>query len=371
MKFYQTYTSNTIAGTANQCFTTSAADCVRTGRAFYKIANGGEYEYALVFSNIVASTYSQGEVSRVNRVCDEWEILSMKVGRLPVGAIGADFEENGTYAEQATDFHTVTFSGSESKTVMPGEFYTTDPFVMAFEENEYLCLEVTFKGPMVPYHPETLIPTFRKTESGWTFHKEMPLADMVGIKRAVKTRVAYLGDSITQGCGTVLNAYEHWNAPLSKMLGSAYSFWNLGIGYGRAYDMATDGAWLFKAKQNDLVVLCCGVNDILHTQDLTAQQLIGHIETIVAALKAAGCRVLLQTIPPFDYIEEKRVKWEEVNNYIKTVMPQKVEAVFDVVPIIGLADAPHRSKYGAHPDGVGCAKWAEALYPVLKAVLER
>lgn len=369
MKYFETYTSNTIAGTANQCYTSSATENARTGRVFYKIMNGGEYEYALAFSNIIASTYSFGEISRANRVCDEWEILSMRVGRCEKDVIGADFMENAEYANLAEDFRAVTFGGKTTKTVMPGEFYVTDPFTMTFEADEYLCLEVTFQGPMVPYHPEAQIPVYCKTAKGWKFNKEMPLADMIGIRRRVKTRVAYLGDSITQGCGTVPNAYEHWNAPLSKKLGSDYSFWNLGIGYGRAYDIATDGAWLFKAKQNDLVVVCCGVNDILHTKDLTAEQLIGYTETIVSALKEAGCRVILQTVPPFDYTEEQRMKWEKVNNHIKSVMSQKVEAIFDVVPIIGCADAPHMSKYGPHPNGEGCARWAEALFPVMKAVL--
>ncbi len=370
MQFYETYSSNSIAGTANQCFTTSAADSAQTGRMFYKIENGGEYEYALAFSNIVASTYAQGEISRANRVCDEWEILSMRVGRCDKNAFGSDVEENGTYAEKAYDFREITFGGKTQKTVMPGEFYSTDPFIMAFEKDEYLCLEVTFKGKMIPYHPEVQIPVYRKTENGWSFNKEMPPADMIGVKRAVKTRVAFLGDSITQGIGPDLNSYEHWNAFLSKMLGGEYAFWNLGIGYGRAADIATDGAWLFKAKQNDFVVLCAGVNDILHTKDLTPQQLIASLETTVSALKAAGCRVFLQTMPPFDYIEEQRIKWEAVNAYIKTEMIRQVEGVFDVVPVIGLKEAPHMAKYGGHPDSEGCLAWAKALYPAVKAALE-
>ncbi len=59
-----------------------------------------------------------------------------------------------------------------------------------------------------------------------------------------------------------VNSYEHWNAVVAENLGSQYGFWNLGLGYGRAADAATDGAWFFKAKQNDIVVVCYGVNDI-------------------------------------------------------------------------------------------------------------
>ena len=65
--------------------------------------------------------------------------------------------------------------------------------------------------------------------------------------------IAFLGDSITQGVGTPDNAYTHWNALISKEIGEEYSYWNLGIGYARASDASTDGAWLNKAKNNDIV----------------------------------------------------------------------------------------------------------------------
>ena len=51
-------------------------DKVRTGRVFYKITSGGKYNYSILFSNIVDSTYDDGTVSYKNLVCDEWQTHS-------------------------------------------------------------------------------------------------------------------------------------------------------------------------------------------------------------------------------------------------------------------------------------------------------
>ena len=84
-----------------------------------------------------------------------------------------------------------------------------------------------------------------------------------GRSAAGKARIAFIGDSITQGCGTTYNGYKQYAAVAAGRLGEDYAFWDLGLGYARGSDAATDGIWLYKAKQNDLVSVCFGVNDIL------------------------------------------------------------------------------------------------------------
>ena len=46
----------------------------------------------------------------------------------------------------------------------------------------------------------------------WHYCKHMPFASMVGCARPVEKRIGYMGDSITQDCGTGVNTYTHWNA---------------------------------------------------------------------------------------------------------------------------------------------------------------
>ena len=127
----------------------------------------------------------------------------------------------------------------------------------------------------------------------------------------------------------------------------------------RGDDAATDGAWLFKAKQMDVVVVCFGVNDIIRGFD--EAKLKENLQNIVDKLRDAGCKVLVQTVPPFDFCEERESLRRKINSYILTDLD--ADGVFDNEPI--LSDGG-RSLYGGHPDAQGCEKWAEGLAPVIK-----
>ena len=179
-------------------------------------------------------------------------------------------------------------------------------------------------------------------------------------------RVGFIGDSITQGIGTPPNSYLGWNAQLTAVLPENIACWNLGLGYGRAADMASGGAWLYKALQNDVIFVCYGVNDLYQYGD--ADRLICHLDTIVRYLTEANKTVILQTIPPFDYPAHLVPLWERVNTHIRTVLADRVTGVFDVVPVLGCENAPHMAKYGGHPDAEGCRAWASALYAWLNTL---
>ncbi len=350
MRYFDKFVSNTLAGSSNQSFFYSDEE-VTVGRVFYKMFAGGEFNYSFLFSNTIDSTFSDGTHSHRNLVCDEWEIISASV----CVTKNADVETCGEFKE-------ITFDGKKSKTVMPGEFFCTDETLISAEKNDFLCLEIAFKGKMIPYHEEINVFTYVKNENNWEKNVKMPVPSMVGCDRKPKLKIGFLGDSITQGVGTELNSYDHWNARLADMLGTDYSYWNLGIGFARANDAATDGAWLFKAKNTDAVAVCFGVNDILHSH--TAEQIKKDLKTIVDGLHAAGCRVLVQTVPPFDMNEEEEKIRMEVSRFILNKL--SADAVFDNNPV--LADG-NRSIYGGHPDAEGCKKWAEALCPVMKDFL--
>ena len=222
---------------------------------------------------------------------------------------------------------------------------------------------------MIPYHEESIISAFIKNDNRWTGSKYMPFPAMIGCDRKVDLKVGYIGDSITQGCGTEVNSYAHWNAVVSELLGDNNSYWNLGIGYGRANDAAADGSWLFKAKQCDAVCVCFGVNDIL--RGLEPEQTKKDLEAIVDNLHEAGKKVLIQTIPPFDYKDENILKWKSVNQFIRNVLKEKTEGFFDCVPVLcdDGKDSPN-AKFGGHPNAEGCEQWAKALYPEMKRFLE-
>ena len=361
MKYFDTYTSNTLASAANQYFFINEdAEKEYTSRVFYKVFAGGKYNYSFLFSNIIDSTFAAGSVSHMNIVCDEWDIVSASVAV-------ADNCDNKTMPE-VSGFSPLTFGGKASKTVNPGEFFSSDPIEIDAKKGQFICLEMTFKGKMIPYHEESIIPIFSLTDGEWKYDKKMPLACMVGCDRPVKKRIGFIGDSITQGIGTPNNSYKHYAAVAADIIGEDYSYWNIGIGYGRGNDAATDGAWLFKAKQLDVITVCFGVNDI--NQGFTAEQVIKNLETIMDKLHKAGVKVIMQTIPPFDYTDARIEKWNIINEHIMTSMAERAEGVFDVRPILSKSEEePYKAKFGGHPNSEGNGIWGRALVEAIKSVL--
>ncbi len=351
MKFFEKYVSNTVAGSGNQTFFVSdEPNEIRKGRVYYKIFAGGEFEYSMLFSNIIDSTFADGSHSHCNLVLDTWNITELKVG------ITSSCTEDE--AAEPDTMHCLTFSGKKEKEVAPGEFFATDPIKLSPKSGEYICLEISFFGKQIPYHEESIIPSFVCENGGWVKSKLHPFPGMIGCDRRVKCRIGFLGDSITQGIGVAVNSYDHWSSVVANGLGADNAYWNLGIGYGRAADGATDGAWLFKAKQNDTVVLCFGVNDIL--RGYSADQIKANLEKIIDILHSNGIKVFLQSVPPFDYSGENIEKWNTVNSYIRTVLSKKAEFFFDCAEYLKKSDGePYIAPYGGHPNSTGCKIWGE------------
>lgn len=370
--YFEKYASNTLGGSSNQFFFDLNAEEIRTGRVFYKIFTAGEYNYSFLFSNIIDSTYADGVESWANLICGEWEILSAKVGVAQISATDKDASELILSDTESSDIHisqlrNITFERKTDKKVEVGEIFVSDPIALRFEEGEYLCLEITFSGEKIPYHEEISLPIFVKNKQGWEYSRRMPVPNMVGCDRKVRQKIAFLGDSITQGIGVRCNSYLHWNSLLAEKIGKDYAFWNLGIGYGRAIDVASGGIWLQKAMQNDVVFICLGVNDLL--QGGNASQIKEAIKIIAQKIKQAGKKVILQTVPPFNYNEKTCKEWKQVNRFIKVELSKMVDFVFDVVPVLQVSEEQsHLAKFGGHPNEDGCALWAEKLY---KKIVER
>lgn len=362
MDFFKSFHSNTVASSANQSFfRPQNPNTIYTGRVYYKISAGGTYNYSFLFSNTIDSTYDDGSYSYKNLICEEWNII-----KACVGICESCDEYNAAPIENLVQLY---FDGSSQKTVGEGELFSSDPVELSLQKDKYLCFEISFSGTMIPCHPESLLPIFTLEGGEWVPSKFVPLPSMIGCDRRIKSSIAYLGDSITQGIGVQNNSYLHWNALLSNKLSDDYSFWNLGIGFGRAEDAASDGAWLFKAKQNDIVVVCYGVNDIL--QGRKECQIKQDLTKIVKILKNDNIKVVLQTIPPFNYVNEKIDIWKNLNNYIKNELSLKADLVFDVVDILKQDDEhPFNAKYGGHPNEEGCRMWADGLFPIFSKFLE-
>ena len=308
-------------------------------------------------------TYARGETGVPNMKLEDFEITGVKLGVMAGNAAVI-----GNNAERDVAFVSTTVLKYEHTNNVT--YFETAPVTLNAAANDYIVVVVEFKGTRVPCHVESLVPTFKKDNGTWKLNKNVPLANMVGIRREVKATIAYLGDSITQGIGVGENNYTFWNAVTSEKLGNDYSYWNLGIGYARCKDVATNGAWLFKAKQMDYVIVCLGTNDI-GTENSDGPTLCSNLEKVVNELNEAGCKVILQTVPPYTHADSKLDVWYYVNDYIKNTLSQKVVAVFDQTELLMTSEKiPNKLLYGGHPNQQGCKVWGEALYEFLISNVE-
>ncbi len=358
MELYKAFVSNTLASNGNQRIMKSARPgAVKTGCAFIKVFAGGEFDHVFAFSDVTDSTFGNGDDSRCNDLCEGWKIHSLEYA-VTSGADKRDI--------RGAKFMPLFFGGKRDTAV--NGVTVTDPVRIAAAKNSYICLKISFSGKKVPYHHESTIALFRRRGCGWTASPELPVPVFTGVKRNVKSRVGFIGDSITQGCGTTKNGYKQYAAVIADKLGEEYAFWDMGLGYARGSDAASDGAWLLRAKQNDITCVCFGVNDILQGHD--AETVKKDLEKTVELLKAAGVKVILQTVPPFDYDAEHTKTWLEVNSFIKTELCKKADAVFDTSEVLGAdgVDTP-RSKYGSHPNDEGHRVWGEELALTIKNYL--
>ena len=119
MRYFENFKSNTYAGSGNQLYFTMDENEIRTGRAFYKISVGGKYNYSILFSNIIDSTFADGSISQKNLICDEWTIHGMKIGKCDKfnsykelsDLIMDDNNENSDIV--VNDFIDITFNGQK------------------------------------------------------------------------------------------------------------------------------------------------------------------------------------------------------------------------------------------------------------------
>ena len=94
-----------------------------------------------------------------------------------------------------------------------------------------------------------------------------------------------------------------------------------------------------------------------------------NLQTIVDKLHNSGTRVIIQTVPPFNYAEKYRAIWREVNRFIKYEL-KNAEFVFDCVTYLAQSkDESHKAKYGGHPNRDGCRVWGEALFEAVAEII--
>lgn len=358
---FEIYQSNSI--TPSSCnYALKSADgkfAQQTFRGVYKIQEFGELEYKFYFSNNVDSTFSNGSHSYRDMPTESYKIISASVGTSKIS------QGHG----KVTNFKTLTFDGKTERDVAAGETFWSDAVTLNVADGAYLIFEWTVEYTVIAAtNSENASCLLYDYSSGRLAPAQSaPMPALIGAKRENALRVGFIGDSITMGIGTGAGKHLFWAAKIAEKAGTEISFWNLGVGFARANDAVNSPSWLEKAKNNDVIVICFGVNDIEGgayniSGQRTAQQVADDINTIAATCKEAGCEVIIFSTPPFTYSSATKVKiWQDLTIKLKELAEEMGYAFFDFASYLGKADDPATPAYGGHPNAEGCEVVANAF----------
>ncbi|WP_342564382.1 GDSL-type esterase/lipase family protein [Paenibacillus sp. FSL R7-0345] len=369
------YSSATAVSAAANQIMISAEPFTHTYRTYIRLRENGSLTLKFWHSNSVDSTWDLGQEAKGGEPGGEWVIEAAFIadgGLVPDGTV--------TSGSQVT----VSFAGADSRQVAPGECFWSDEAQLELPEGHYLAFTWTIRtlaaGKSFPYNVEgMLVSGFdapgnlagSEAAAGFSESDKLLVApSYIGYKKQVARKLVFLGDSITQGVRTEKDAYTYWAARIAEGLGTEYGLWNIGSGWGRAYDVAADGPWLNKAKQGDEVLMVLGVND-LDIGKRTAEELISDLTGIIAKIKEANpaSKIILSTVPPFNFADERETYWRTVNLAIRNNPPAGVDRVFDIAAVLAEpAPQEHRirpeymsNEFDPHPNGQAGKAVAEAF----------
>lgn len=369
------YSSATALSTAANFIMNAAEPFTHTYRTYVRLRENGSLTLKFWHSNNVDSTWDLGQEANGSEPGGEWVIEAAYIadgGLVPDGSVTP-----GTQIP-------VTFGGEGPRQVAPGECFWSDEAKLELPEGHYLAFTWTIRtlaaGKSFPYNVEGMLVSgfdahgdLAGSETAEKFSesdKLLAAPSYIGYKKQVAKKLVFLGDSITQGVRTEKDAYTYWAARIAEGLGTEYGLWNIGSGWGRAYDVAADGPWLNKAKQGDELLMVLGVND-LDIGKRTSDELLGDLAGIITKIKKANpaAKIILSTVPPFNFAEERETYWRAVNAVIRNTPPAGVDRVFDIAAVLSeTAPEEHRirpeymsNEFDPHPNGHAGKAVAEAF----------
>ncbi|HEU5138970.1 MAG TPA: SGNH/GDSL hydrolase family protein [Bacillales bacterium] len=309
-----------------------------------------------------------------------------------------------TSAKEATivsgSDHQVTFGGDSSITIPVGAEVLSDPVPLDVNSGQDLTISVYVPGNSGPttwhslsnqtsyvsssgnHTEEAKASSFKTKVNAWFWIDGVD----VKAKRSVKGAVVTLGDSITDGYNSTLNANHRWPDFLAKRfnegpLGQQMAVLNEGISGNEILDnSATAGVSALARLDRDVfsqtgvtdVILLEGINDIghyPHTYD--ADKIISGMKQIIAQAHAHGLKIYGGTLTPFKgagggyYTPRGEQTRLTVNHWIRT--SGAFDGVIEFDKAIRDPEHPHQMlpKYDSgdhlHPNDAGYKAMAEAI----------
>jgi lysophospholipase L1-like esterase len=325
-------------------------------------------------------------------------------GPLTIGRAAIGVERSGARLVVGS-IRPLTFAGRSRVVIPAGAQAVSDPVALAVAPLMRLAVSVFLPEPTGPatqhYQARRVnyIATgadavdpwagaFSAQTTSWYF---LDGIDVLAPAR-VRGAIVALGDSITDGVGSPINADARWPNDLARRLaarpGPTLSVIDEGIGGNRVLnDSACCGTSAVGRFDDDVrdqtgvrdVILLEGINDIgdsrstnpltaPHT-DVSALQIVDGYEQIIAAAHAAGLRIFGATLTPFEgaryWTPAGEAKREAVNRWILT--SGAFDGVIDFARAVADPADPERldpaddSGDHLHPDAAGYQAMAGAI----------
>jgi lysophospholipase L1-like esterase len=295
----------------------------------------GNFNYSGTIRHVVFTSVG-GDTVRV-RLTNTFGDQPLQIGDAYIGVSDTD----GTILGPNVP---LTFSGSRSITIPQGAEALSDPVTLSVPELTDLAVTLYIPHPTEQTGHlganETTFITYGTdqagdpTTAGWFSNPSWWFVDSVDVLATHHDTgtVVALGDSITDGAQSTVNANTRWPNDLSRRLdarhGPALSVADEGIagnqllqpGAGVAALARFDRDVIDRAGVKD-VILLEGINDI-GINDAQPAALIAGYEQIIAQAHAAGLRIFGGTLTPFKgagyWTPEKEQTREAVNRWILT-----------------------------------------------------
>ncbi len=254
----------------------------------------------------------------------------------------------------------VTFAGKTSVMIAPGAEALSDPVPVVVQPLAHLAVSLFSAGATGPatYHfnanqtnyiaagnaaSSTSGAAFATTSAAWYFVDDVD----VQVRPEVRNTIVALGDSITDGFGSIPNANHRWPNLLAQRIlagppGLVDSVVDEGISGNRVLDNSAcfgidaqarlDRDVLTQAGVH-FVILLEGINDIGFSQlpnsgcsspntDVSADEIIAGYQQIIAQVHAEGLKIFGGTLTPFQgafyFSVAGEAKREAVNAFVRT-----------------------------------------------------
>jgi lysophospholipase L1-like esterase len=351
---------------------------------------------------LIAYTHFPGSRLRI-RLSNTFGTKALAIGQADVA-----LESAGAAIVPGTD-RRLSFAGRHAVTIPAGAEVYSDPvrLTVGAEQNLAVSLFVPASTGPTTWHSLAVQTNYVSTPGnhaadtgGDAFATQVTSwfwLDGVDVLAAPEDRaVVTLGDSITDGFGSTLNANDRWPDFLARRLlatpaAHRVSVLDEGISGNRVlHDAPCCGVSALERLDRDVlaqdgvrwVILLEGINDIgfsgltdpetaPHT-DVSAAQIIAGYQRIIARVHAKGLKIYGATLTPFKgtafpgyFTPAGELKREEVNDWIRTA--GAFDAVIDFDKAIRDPADPQQmlprydSEDHLHPNDAGYAAMADAI----------